>query len=123
MSLLKRIISALILAPLAMAVIYNGGIAYHGFIITIMAIALFEFFMIARNEVKKRWRVSVFIFGVFYCITTYFALMGLRLDYGYILTGLVFIGVWASDIGGFIFGKLIITKILMILRRMKLVTP
>lgn len=107
MSFIKRLLSALILAPLAIAVIYQGGIAYQGFVITLMAIAIFEFWMLARHEVKRRWKVSVFVFGVFYCVLTYFALTELRTHYGYVLTGMVFIGVWASDIGGYIFGKLI----------------
>lgn len=107
MSFIKRLLSALILAPLAIAVIYQGGIAYQGFVVTLMAIAIFEFWMLARHEVKRRWKVSVFVFGVFYCVLTYFALTELRTHYGYVLTGMVFIGVWASDIGGYIFGKLI----------------
>ena len=107
MSFLKRLLSTLILAPLVIAVIFQGGLAFHGFVISLMAIAGFEFFMISRHEVKKRWGYTVFIFGLIYCFLTYFALMSLRSEYGYVFTGLIFIGVWSSDIGGYIFGRLI----------------
>lgn len=107
MSFLKRLISTLVLAPLILATIYYGGLAYHFFVVGLMALAAFEFAMLARHEVKRRWRVTVFLFGLAYCALTYLALIDLRSIYGEVFTGLVFIGIWASDIGGYIFGKLI----------------
>lgn len=107
MSFLKRLISAVILAPIVIAIIYKGALAFQCFIAAVMLIAAFEFWMIAKNEVKNRWKFSVFFFGLSYCALAYIAMISLREEFGPVFTGLVFVGVWASDIGGYIFGKLI----------------
>lgn len=107
MSFIKRLLSSLILAPLVIAIIYYGGIVYQVFVGLLMAVAVYEFWFIARHEVKKTWGMTVFLFGAAYCAVALLALIELRADYGEIFTGLIFIGIWASDIGGYIFGKLI----------------
>lgn len=107
MSFLKRLLSALVMAPIFLGALYYGGVVYQSLIGVMMAIAIYEFWNISRNEVKKRWAVSVLVVGVIYSIMAYVAFVDLRNDYGFLLTGLIIIGVWSSDIGGYIFGKLI----------------
>jgi len=107
MTFLKRLLSALVMGPIILYALYVGEIVFHVVIGGVLLIAIYEFFNIARNEFKKRWRFTVFLLGALYCITAYIAMTELRTHFGFVLTGLVIIGVWASDIGAYIFGKLI----------------
>lgn len=107
MSFLTRILSALILGPLVIGILYYGGIPFLIFTACMLGIALFEFRNLARFEVKRRWRFSVLTFGIIYCLLTFYTLIDLRIEHGFFYTGLIFVGVWASDIGGYIFGRLI----------------
>ena len=107
MSFLTRLLSAVILGPIVIAILFFGGWPFVAFSGALMAVALYEFWNISRHEVKKKWRLSVLIFGAIYCALALYALIDLRLEYGFFYTGLIIIGVWASDIGAYIFGRLI----------------
>lgn len=107
MSFLKRLLSTLVLAPIAIAALYQGEMFFAGFVTVLMAIALYEFWNLSRHEVQRRWKLSVFLFGIVYTLTAFIAIISLRDDYGFVFTGLIMLGVWSSDIGGYIFGKLI----------------
>ena len=107
MSLLKRLISGLILAPIVLFILWLGGMAMYAMLALFVAVSVYEFQNIAQNEVKKRWRFSVLFIGTVYAALASIALGHLREDFGFVLSGMIIIGVWASDVGAYIFGKLI----------------
>jgi phosphatidate cytidylyltransferase len=107
MSFITRLLSALVLGPIVIAILYYGAWPFIIFSALMFGIALYEFWNISRFEVKKRWRLSVLVFGVAYCALAFYALVDLRIEHGFFYTGLIIIGVWASDIGAYIFGRLI----------------
>jgi phosphatidate cytidylyltransferase len=107
MSFLKRLLSSLILGPIVIAALYYGGLPFIVFSALLLGVAVYEFWNISKFEVKRRWRLSVLTFGIIYCALTYYALVDLRLEHGFFYAGLLIIGVWASDIGAYIFGRLI----------------
>lgn len=107
MTFMKRLISALVMGPAVLYALYVGGAVFQSLVGVLILIAIYEFWNISRSEVKRKWRWSVFVFGAFYSLIAYFALTDLRDDYGFVFVGVIVIGVWASDIGAYIFGKLI----------------
>jgi phosphatidate cytidylyltransferase len=107
MSFLKRLISAFILGPIVLFVLWLGGIAMYAMLAMLVVVSIYEFHNISKNEVKKRWRFSVLFVGAIYATLASIALGHLREDFGFVLSGMILIGVWASDIGAYIFGKLI----------------
>ena len=105
--LYKRIISSIILLPLS---IVQGSILLNLFLLVCFFIALYEWNMMSRNFFLK-------LLGIFFLVYSFYSVHQIRnifnYDYYYIL---FVVGICvATDIGGFIFGKLLkgpkITKI------------
>lgn len=102
-SLTQRILSIILLAPLVLLVFWVGGFLLKAFAALVMLVAFYEFFMIAKLERQLGVRYGLTAFAAIYCITAFFALVSLKLT---TLLWLV-LAVWGSDIGGYVFGKLI----------------
>tara|TARA_B100000214_G_scaffold341910_1_gene289343 strand:+ start:266 stop:910 length:645 start_codon:yes stop_codon:yes gene_type:complete len=106
--LFKRILSSLILIPLVFFFIFKGSHFFIFFILIVYLITLYEWHFLS---LKKNYYLPGFIFISFSFYTFYY----LRIEGYYYLFLLVIITCISTDIGGYIFGKILkgpkITKI------------
>ncbi len=101
-----RIVSGLILAPLTIAAIYFGGLAFQAFIAIAFGLSFKEWVRMVR---KGRHPLRDGIIGILYIAFCFAAFLKLRLDLdqGLFLTIVLLAGVWASDIAAYFSGKFI----------------
>ncbi len=101
-SLLKRIISGLILAPCFVFIMKVGGITLLTLLGVAFIISLYEWFFLSK---KIKYFVIVMLLGVVYMGASYLSFYVLRQVYS-VNVLLLFIGmIWLSDIGAYFVGK------------------
>ena len=97
----KRILSSIILIPLALFFIIEGSFLFNFFIFICFLITTYEWHMMSKKKSFK-------IFGFLFLIISFYSIYKLRNnyfnDYSFLLlTTLICV---ATDLGGYIFGKL-----------------
>ncbi len=99
----KRALSAILLAPLALFGIWLGGPVWLVFVLAAAAILAGEWFILAGFNAKS------LALGIPYVALGPIALVWLRLDTraGLLNVAFLVIVVWASDIGAYLFGRLV----------------
>jgi phosphatidate cytidylyltransferase len=109
-NLLLRVISAAVLAPLALGVTWLGGVTFVVFWTVAASIVLWEWSMLARNRPHTLpafagWMVC----GLLYAGILLLAPILLRRDAAYGLTAILFLFaiVWATDIAAYFAGRAI----------------
>ncbi len=101
-SLLKRFISALILAPMFIYVLISGGALLQILLLVAFLISLYEWFSLSK---KTEFFVPIMLLGVIYMGLSYGSFLALREVYSLNVL-LLFIGmIWFSDIGAYFVGK------------------
>ena len=98
--LIKRILSSIILLPIAFFSIIKGSFLFILFILICLAVSMYEWNMMSK---KKSYRVYGFIFLFF----SFYTIYKLRIDiddYWFLL--FVTIICVSTDIGGYVFGKI-----------------
>ena len=99
--ILKRVISSIILIPLSIFIIVNGSILFTLFLILCFLICIYEWYKMVN-------KISIFSIGVIYLILSFISIYIIRedsnLSYYYVL--LILCICVATDIGGYIFGKI-----------------
>ncbi len=101
-SLTLRILSALILAPIVIAIIYFGGLAFMAMMTVIGVIGIFEWI-----RMIKPFNLARVIFGILYVSLSIATMVWLRvgIENGLYYTLLFMLIVWGSDIAAFFTGK------------------
>ena len=102
LELIKRTISSIILIFLSLFVIFKGGIIFNLFILTVLLISVYEWNKISY---KKKY----FYFGIFLLFFAFYSIYSIRNDfYGeYLLLLFVLLVCVSTDMGGFIFGRIL----------------
>ena len=100
--LTKRVSSSLILIPIVVFVIIKGSILFNFFIIISFIIAAYEWLKMSKKNVQK-------IFGLFFIIFSFYTIFQIRNDFNQDYFHILFIAIIciSTDIGGYIFGKLL----------------
>ena len=101
-NLIKRILSSLILIPLVLFLIFNKSILFNFFIIICLVIANYEWHKMTRNFFLK-------CAGSIFLIFSFYAAFSLKdyLDYEYFYLLFAISLCIATDLGGYIFGKIL----------------
>lgn len=105
-NLKKRIISALILIPLVLIVIYVGGFIYNLFVVTVAVLLMFEIVLLLSDikqfELLKKWMIHI----VIYVVLPIASLISLRyLDGGVDIIIYTLSIVWLTDTFAYFGGK------------------
>ena len=96
--LIKRILSSIVLIPLALFFIIKGSILFTFFIIICFLIIVYEWHMMSRNK-------PYYYYGLIFIIFSFLTVYSLQISSYHATLFVVTICV-SSDIGGYIFGKL-----------------
>ncbi len=101
-SLQKRAASALILGPLALAIVYYGGLPFLFLLLALALICLYEWVHVSLQAPR---RVTSIVFGVLYILISFWCCYLIRSAHPFALSLLFMSMIWASDIGAYLVGK------------------
>lgn len=100
-----RTLSAIIIAPLFLYVIYVGGAAFNTIIGLAFIRAAYEWIrMVRKIETKTALFIVLLSGGLLYGILSFWSFVVLR-ELSLELIALFLVLIWSSDIGGYVFGK------------------
>ena len=102
LEIVKRILSSLVLIPIALFFIIKGSFFFTFFIATCFLITLYEWHMMSK---KKKYNIFGFIFLIFSFYSVYFIRNELD-EHGLLIFLFIVLVCISTDIGGYVFGKL-----------------
>ena len=94
----KRILSSIVLIPIAIFFIVQGSVFFIFFLSISFFVTSYEWFKMSKNLSKKT-------FGIIFLLFSFYLAYLLRLEQGYKIFLLVILISILTDIGGYIFGK------------------
>ncbi|WP_119419232.1 phosphatidate cytidylyltransferase [Desertibaculum subflavum] len=97
-----RVASAAVLIPLAVAAVWWGGLVFQLLVAAFACLMLHEWWRLTRDQ-GAVWIVA----GLVYVLVPCFALAWFREATGWIAALWLFVAVWASDTGAYLFGRMI----------------
>jgi phosphatidate cytidylyltransferase len=100
--LTKRVSSSLILIPIILFIIIKGSILFNFFITISFIITAYEWLKMSKRNIQK-------IFGLYFIIISFYTIFQIRNDFNQDYFHILFIAIIciSTDIGGYIFGKLL----------------
>ena len=99
--LIKRILSSLVLIPIALFAIIKGSIYFNFFLIICFFVSLFEWHKISKKN-------NFYYFGIIFLILSFYTIYSLyNINESYINFLFILLICVSTDIGGYTFGKLL----------------
>ena len=100
--LFKRIISSIILIPIIFFILIEGSILFYFLLLFAFRISVYEWHLMAKNK-------SYYLYGLFFLIISFVCIFKLRInpDNDFIKIIIITIICILTDVGGYVFGKLI----------------
>ena len=98
--LLKRIISSIIMLPISLYVILQGSYLFIIFILICFFLSSYEWYKISKNQFYK-------FIGIILLIISFYSFYKIRIEYALDYILLVLLICISTDIGGYIFGKIL----------------
>ena len=98
---LKRIISSIVLIPIAFFFIIEGSLLFNFFILICFFITVCEWHMMTKKK-------SYYLLGIIFLIFSFYSIYNLRHDYSgnYTYFLMVILTCISTDVGGYVFGKI-----------------
>lgn len=106
-TLMKRILSAIVLAPIVIAAVWFGSWAFYALIAAVFVIGIHEWSRISMKDGRVSW--GILAAGIPYVTLACLAAIWLRnyQEGGFYVLLYVFFAIWACDTGAYAFGKVI----------------
>jgi phosphatidate cytidylyltransferase len=106
-TLMKRILSAVILAPVVIAAVWAGGWAFYALIAAVFGVGVQEWSRLSIKDGRVAW--GILGIGIPYIGLACMAAIWIRNfhENGFFVLLYVFVAIWACDIGAYAFGKAI----------------
>ncbi len=100
--LINRILSSIILISLSIFFIIKGDLFFICFILVLLFISIYEWYLMTKNTIYK-------LLGIIFLIISFYSsyLLRMEMDLDYIYFTLVLSICILTDIGGYVFGKII----------------
>ncbi|MBU6235023.1 MAG: phosphatidate cytidylyltransferase [Alphaproteobacteria bacterium] len=104
-TLQKRILSAIVLAPIVVAAVWYGGVVFYGLMAAVFAISMYEWRGLSR--IDGRMQYGLLLVGAVYMGVACLAAVWLRdhVQSGLYLLLYVMFAIWACDSGAYAAGK------------------
>ena len=99
---IKRVLSTLILIPIALYVIIEGSILFNFFIFICFIVTAYEWLQMSKLNIQK-------IFGLFFIVISFYSIFKIRNDFNHDYFHILLIAIIcvSTDMGGYIFGKIL----------------
>jgi phosphatidate cytidylyltransferase len=104
--LFLRIVSSLIMAPVALAAIFAGGWYFMAFVLAGLMISVYEWFQFSARMTRTAWHQTVGGLYLTFCFSSYIFLRFAFEEGAWLAISVIFC-VWATDIGGYVMGRVI----------------
>jgi len=113
-SLQKRVVSAAVLAPIVLLVVFAGGVLFNVFVLVVAIVMAFEWNDIVNHDDQKlrrnelrRWRLAGIVYVSVFASSLYYLMGSNEGGHGALTILLMVLIVWATDTAAYFVGRFV----------------